>query len=41
LIHNTEERYEELLQLTSDVDVLFIFGDGDPFCTWLPLSAIR
>jgi hypothetical protein len=41
LIRDTEARYEELLQLASDVDVLFIVGDSDHLCTELPLSAIR
>jgi Alpha/beta hydrolase domain len=41
LIRDKDVRQEELLQLSSDVDVLFVIGDSDPLCTELPLSAIR
>jgi len=41
LLYGTEEHYEELLQLSSDLDVLFVVGDADPECVELHLAAIR
>jgi len=41
LVRGIDERYEELLQLSSDVDVLFVVGDSDPLCVEMHLAAIR
>ncbi|PVH89429.1 hypothetical protein DL98DRAFT_355881, partial [Cadophora sp. DSE1049] len=41
LIRGLDERYEELLELKSDVDVLFVVGDSDALCHEMHLNAIR
>ena len=41
LVRGRQERYEELLALDADVDVLFVVGDEDPLCVELHLQAIR
>jgi len=41
LTRGLSERYEELLQLEDNVDVLFVVGDSDPLCHELHLRAIR
>ena len=41
LVRGLDERYEEVLSLTADTDVLFIIGDSDPLCHEMHLSAIR
>ncbi|XMA19384.1 hypothetical protein WAI453_012175 [Rhynchosporium graminicola] len=41
LVRGLDERYEELLALQADVDVLFIAGDADALCHEMHLRAIR
>ena len=41
LIRCLEERFEELLELKSDVDVLFVLGDSDALCHEMHLKAVR
>ncbi|KAI9732736.1 MAG: hypothetical protein M1818_007470 [Claussenomyces sp. TS43310] len=41
LTRDLQERYEELLALDCDTDVLFIVGDMDPLCIELLLKPVR
>jgi hypothetical protein len=41
LTRGRDERYEELLQLSSDVDVLMVVGDNDPMCHEMHLHDVR
>ncbi|KAH7400066.1 hypothetical protein BKA64DRAFT_707746 [Cadophora sp. MPI-SDFR-AT-0126] len=41
LIRGLDERYEELLELKPDVDVLFVFGDSDALCHEMHLNTVR
>lgn len=41
LVHGLEERYEELLELKADIDILFLVGDFDALCTDMHLKALR
>jgi hypothetical protein len=41
LVRGLDERYEELLALEPDVEVLFVVGDSDPLAVEMHLKAIR